>query len=221
MIKKSGEKSFPKDHFERLAWAENRVVIGIDEVGRGCLSGPVVAAALSLKQGLRSSKLKDSKTLNRAQLFDAYDWILCHAIVSVGISSSWVVDQINIYRATQEAMQLACAGLLTQLSDDVSTILVDAMPLSLPANFPQVIHFPKGERKSSSIAGASIVAKVVRDRLIEEMGYAFPSYKLDQHKGYGTATHRTALQEAGKSLIHRFTFHTSEDAIDEQMPLFG
>jgi|GEM_PF-240883 len=204
-----------KNQFENSAWSEKNVVIGIDEVGRGCLAGPVMAAAIILtKPCPYPNFIKDSKLMSEPARLEAYNWIRANSIYGIGIIDHHLIDQHNIWRATQMAMRKALLHLLAiyaayQHKQLPAAILIDAMPLCLAntvyATIP--IHsFTKGESLSDSIAAASIIAKVTRDRLMASIDTLFPGYGIAKHKGYATATHRKAIQQHGSSLIHRETF---------------
>ncbi len=196
--------------YEETFWAKQAYICGIDEVGRGCLAGPVVTAAVILFPFATHPLLKDSKILSENKRLEAAQWILKNSWSSYGIIDSTEIDRINIYKATQEAMRQAVYGLFSQKIGPWHTeiILIDAMPLTVPFLFPmpEILSFPYGESRSISIAAASILAKVKRDKLITRMGKSFPGYSLEEHKGYGTTGHQQALQLKGASLIHRTTF---------------
>lgn len=195
-----------RNHYESEAWASGDHIAGIDEVGRGCTAGPVVAAAVLLYPRVDHPLLRDSKTLTRPQREEAAIWIRRHSWQGIGIVASHDIDSLNIYQATQVAMRRALAQLWAIIPEKPSKILVDAMPLTNTPNSSQVLYFIKGEQKSTSIAAASIIAKVYRDRLMEELAHSFPNYTLESHKGYATELHRKALVQQGMSIIHRSTF---------------
>lgn len=201
--------NFRKNYFEQQSWAQNQVVCGIDEVGRSCLAGPLVTAAVILPIGKAPSFLKDSKVMTLPERLRAHTWITRHCQYSYGIVNHRVVDAHNIYYATLIAMKKALVHLLSQTKQAPQAILVDAMPLNLGdtgyKDIP-VHYFPFGERKSSSIAAASIIAKVTRDRLMEKFDVLFPGYNLKDHKGYGTPEHRERVKELSSSIIHRRTY---------------
>lgn len=213
---------FPKNQFEKLAWASGELIIGIDEVGRGCLAGPVGTAAVALFPGAHYRLLKDSKTLSQNELLDAYTWIIRHSFYVYASCDHAVIDTLNIYQATQRAMARAFNQLLVILPQNPSAVLVDAVPLQLPHFQGQVYHFIKGEQKSTSIAAASIVAKVTRDRHMGLFDTLFPAYRLSHHKGYATMEHQEAVRLVGPSLIHRtsFTQPTNEEYTNEQQSLW-
>ena len=186
-------------------------VAGLDEAGRGCLAGPVVAAAVILPLSApdadssdimtRLVGVNDSKQLTGAMRERLYDVIMQHALsVSVGIGSVEVIDERNILQATKHAMRLA----LKQLSPVPQALLLDALLLpdiSLPQR-----SIIKGDAHCLSIAAASIIAKVTRDRLMVQLHARHPEYGFDQHKGYGTPAHMAALHQYGATPHHRRSF---------------
>ena len=194
----------PKDLwvYEREAFAEGyQAVCGVDEAGRGPLAGPVCAAAVILPVGLVIDGLNDSKKLTDKKRRELYDVITQNA-VSYGITmaSEREIDEINILQATFLAMQRA----LDKLEVRPGLALIDgnrAKDFGLP-----VRTIVKGDSLSASIAAASILAKVTRDRLMEELDEAYPQYGFAVHKGYGTKRHYEALREYGPCPIHRRTF---------------
>ncbi|MCL5436815.1 MAG: ribonuclease HII [Candidatus Dependentiae bacterium] len=215
-------EKFKKDSFEHAAWAEGSFIVGVDEVGRGCLAGPVVTAAVALFPHVRHALLKDSKLLTQPELQKAYRWLMTHCHFAVTSCSHLVIDRVNIYQATRIAMDQAVANLLFLVDKKPQYVLIDAVPLPFNAQGCQVRYFTKGERRSSSIAAASIIAKVTRDRLMERLSELFPAYNFAHHKGYGTKEHRAAIGVVGRSLIHRTSFSLSheEEELDEQQQLF-
>jgi ribonuclease HII len=201
-----------KNFFEYAAWQEQAIVVGLDEVGRGCFAGPVVAAAVILPLNKAHRMLKDSKIMTLQERDAAAKWIKKHCTYGIGVVHHRTIDQRNIWHATLIAMKKALMHALHNLSVRPSVIITDAMPLDLSdthfRDIP-VYYFPKGESKSSSIAAASIIAKVTRDVMMELYDRAIPGYGLTDNKGYGTAKHRVALQQYAHSLIHRETFVSS------------
>lgn len=195
--------------FEREKWAQNAIICGIDEVGRGCLFGPVVACCAILKPFSAHPLLKDSKILTETQRREAALWIKAHSWYAFGIIDHREIDQYNIYEATKAAMKKAYFGLAAQLVGTPDTVLIDAVPLYFGTNGPKVISMTKGESKSVSIAAASILAKVHRDFIMERLGKQFPGYALEKNKGYGAQVHTDALQQKGESLLHRKSFLSS------------
>lgn len=180
-------------------------VAGLDEAGRGCLAGPVVAAAviLPLDDGTltRFQGVRDSKQLTGQARERLYHVILQHALaVSVGIGSVELIDECNILQATKYAMRSA----LAQLSTPPQALLLDALLLhDIPLPQRSII---KGDTHCLSIAAASILAKVTRDRYMLQLHEQYPAYGFNQHKGYGTAAHLAALRTHGISPIHRKSF---------------
>ena len=178
-------------------------VCGIDEVGRGPLAGPVVAAAVILPKDSQILYLNDSKKLSEKKRDELYDVIMAQA-VSVGFGYVYPerIDEINILQATYEAMRAA----VSKLTVTPAVLLNDAVTIP-DVTIPQV-PIIKGDAKSVSIAAASIVAKVTRDRLMVEYDKIMPEYGFARNKGYGTAAHIEALKNHGVTPIHRKTFIT-------------
>ncbi len=197
---------FKKNTYELEAWQRAELVCGIDEVGRSCFAGPVVAAAAILRPKAQHKLLKDSKLLTAEERDEAYKWLLKNCTFGVGIVHHRSIDSKNIYQATLMAMKRAVVQLMSWTPQQPSTILVDAMPVSLQHSDIPVIHFCYGERKSSSIAAASIIAKVTRDALMARMDQVIPGYLFSTNKGYGTKAHRQAIDDGGVSLLHRMSF---------------
>jgi ribonuclease HII len=177
-------------------------IAGIDEAGRGALAGPVVAAAAILPERFRHRKLRDSKQLSPELRGKIYRYLTNHADIvwSVGVVGSVEIDRINILRASHEAMRIAVAG-LPILPDHV---LIDGLPV-FPFPLPQTAIID-GDCLSLSIAAASVIAKVTRDRLMREFCAQFPEYCFSQHKGYGTELHLQRLNQYGPCPIHRRSF---------------
>ncbi len=213
-------EKFKKDAFELEAWLIGDFVVGIDEVGRGCLAGPVVTAAVALFPNMRHPLLKDSKLLTRPELEKAYTWVAAHSFFAIGSCSHMIIDQVNIYQATRIAMDQALANLLFSMGKSPRYVLIDAVPLLFNTGEHEVRYFTKGERKSSSIAAASIIAKVTRDRLMEKFDTLFPAYGFARHKGYATKEHQTAIEAVGASVIHRTSFTLNHEEPDGQQSLF-
>ena len=188
--------------FEREAWGQGlRRIAGVDEVGRGPLAGPVVAAAVILDPGRRIPGLRDSKLLTESQRERLAEEIWAHALaVGLGEADPATIDKINILEATRLAMRRA----LSRLENPPQLVLIDAV--RLPAlDYPQRA-IVKGDRRCASIAAASIVAKVHRDRLMTEWDRRYPRYGFAEHKGYGTSTHQAALRRYGPCPLHRRSF---------------
>ena len=188
--------------FENRLWRNGyNYVCGLDEVGRGPLAGPVLAAAVILPQNLTIEGVKDSKSLTPAQRNELYQIIVKHALsIGLGAASPTVIDRIGILNATHLAFQRA----INHLSISPDIILVDGYPI--PSTLEQV-NLIKGDTRSQTIAAASIIAKVTRDRLMETLHSHYPVYGFAQHKGYGTSFHRDILQQHGPCPIHRRSFH--------------
>jgi ribonuclease HII len=188
---------------QALRYHGYRVIAGVDEVGRGALFGPVVAAAVILpeKTGvLARMGLKDSKQLDRAQrekLDAKIRRIAC--AVSVAEVDAETIDRINIYQASRLAMRLAVEG----LTDPPDHLLIDAMLIDYPCAQTKLYY---GDALCLSIAAASVVAKVYRDALLRDLDARFPAYGLAAHKGYATPEHRRALADNGPCALHRKTF---------------
>jgi ribonuclease HII len=183
-----------------------RFVAGLDEAGRGAWAGPVVAAAviLPLDQPRLADKLvgvDDSKRLSPRQRAYLFDLIQETALaVAIGLASSALVDELNVVEATRYAMQQA----LAELNPAPDCLLLDH--LRLPAvTLPQQA-FPKADSLSLTVAAASIIAKVSRDRLMVEFEREYPGYAFERHKGYGTAGHRAALTRLGPCALHRMSY---------------
>ncbi len=177
-----------------------RYVAGVDEVGRGPLAGPVVAAAVILPEDFDVLGINDSKQLSETKREILFDEIKKKAITyHVGIVSHSIIDEVNIYEATKIAMNKAIDGLLP--SPDFT--LIDAMPLKRSSTEQSII---KGDSKSISIAAASILAKVTRDHLMKEYDKKYPGYDFAHNMGYGTKNHLEGLSNIGPCPIHRKTF---------------
>ena len=177
------------------------LICGIDEVGRGPLAGPVVAGAVILPKNCEILYLNDSKQLSAEKREQLYDVILEHAVaVGIGIVSPQRIDEINILQATYEAMRQA----IEKLNPQPAALLNDAV--RIPQVAIQQVPIIKGDAKSVSIAAASIVAKVTRDRMMEQYEEVFPGYGFARNKGYGSKEHIEALQTMGPTAIHRRSF---------------
>lgn len=205
---------YPPKFFEKTAWRDGLYVCGIDEVGRGCLAGPLVVAACILPTNTQYS-LKDSKVLTELERENAYAWILKNCFYSVSVVSPELIDKLNIYNATLLAMKRAFVQLIEVMPlkfDLLKYLLIDAMPLKLDDSCKhenlEIHYFPYGESISPSIAAASIVAKVTRDHLMNDYSLIFPDFGLEQHKGYGTKMHIQNMNKKGASIIHRASFIT-------------
>src|SRR5438445_13554701 len=177
-------------------------IAGIDEAGRGALAGPVVAAAVILPEKFRHRRLNDSKQLAPELREEIYCELVAHPEVTwtVGIVDSVEIDRINILRASHRAMRLAVEALI----EPPDHVLIDGLPV-IPFPLPQTAII-EGDCISLSIAAASVIAKVTRDRMMRDFCAYFPQYCFDQHKGYGTELHLLKLHEFGPCPIHRRSF---------------
>lgn len=178
----------------------------IDEVGRGCLAGDVVACAIIMPQGLKLDGVKDSKKLSAKKRESLYDQILSHAVAyGIGRIDSNVIDKINIKESTRLAMKMAVENLKDKDGNYIEAdyLLIDAEKIDLEIPQESII---KGDDKSHGIACASIIAKVFRDRLCSDWDLQYEGYNLKKHKGYGTKEHISYIKELGPSPIHRITF---------------
>ncbi len=205
--------------FEREAATQGyRYVIGIDEAGRGPLAGPVVAAAVALDGEDFKNPIRDSKKLSFQQRERAFVEIYDRADVGVGIMSEQVIDQHNILNATFLAMNAAVDDLVGRCSPRFAGVREDQVRLFIdgdsflsrvPFSYQTIIG---GDARSLSVAAASIVAKVIRDRILRVYDKIFPQYGFARHKGYPTKEHREALERHGVSVIHRRTYQTVREA---------
>ena len=182
-------------------YADFQYICGIDEVGRGPLAGPVVAGAVILPKNCDILYLNDSKKLSEKMRESLYDEIMEKAVATgIGIVSPARIDEINILQATYEAMRMA----LEQLQVKPDLLLNDAV--KIPEVTTRQVPIIKGDAKSASIAAASIIAKVTRDRLMVQYDEVLPGYGFASNKGYGSSEHIRAIQEQGATPIHRQTF---------------
>ncbi len=183
-------------------------IVGVDEVGRGCLAGPVVAGAVLLKNTSFAHRIDDSKKLSPLQRERAFFEIIEKSFFGIGIINEQVIDRVNILQATCLAMEQAVSALLSKLkgADAANTCLLVDGNVRFHSQLP-LVNIIAGDSKSKSIACASILAKVIRDRIMRVYDRVFPEYGFLAHKGYGTAGHRSALKKFGPSLIHRTSFH--------------
>ena len=187
--------------YEKELYAQGMdLIAGVDEVGRGPLAGPVVAAAVILPKACKIPGLNDSKKIPKSKHKEIYEAVLQNAIaIGIGVKDNQVIDQVNIYEATKLAMMEA----IGQLDPQPQHLLIDAMKLDLPIPQTSII---KGDANSLSIAAASIVAKVTRDQMMEEFDKEYPGYDFAQNAGYGTAKHLAGLDKLGVTPIHRRSF---------------
>ena len=193
-----------------------KVIVGVDEAGRGPLAGPVVAAACILSRTYINKEINDSKQLTEKKREELFEVIKKDAVAyGVGIVSAEEIDTLNIYEATKKAMKEA----INNLKVKFDLILTDAMPLK---GFDvEVVPIIKGDAKAMPIAAASIIAKVTRDHMMEELGKKYPKYGFEVHKGYGTAKHMEALKKYGPIKgIHRFSYKPVAKVALGEMSLF-
>ncbi|MFH1873985.1 MAG: ribonuclease HII [Pseudomonadota bacterium] len=190
------------NYFEEQLFQDGyQLIAGVDEAGRGCLAGPVVAASVILPQKFNPSGLNDSKKLTAKQRDKFYDLIVAQALAwSVIRIEPSQIDEINIFQASMLAMQKA----INSLKPIPNFILVDG-PHLIETRIPQKA-LKKGDARSNSIAAASILAKVSRDRIMQEYAQKYPNFSFAIHKGYGTAKHLSELDEFGITPIHRQSF---------------
>ena len=203
---KRAEHFIEMQYYERLAYKEGASFIaGVDEVGRGPLAGPVVAAAVILPKNIEDLGFDDSKKLSASKREEIYRLIQEKAIaIGIGIVDADIIDQVNIYQASRLAMQQA----VSELKIQPDYLLIDAMKIDV--NTPQ-IGIIKGDAKSISIAAASIVAKQVRDQMMQEFDELYPGYDFSNNAGYGTPKHLEGLKTKGICPIHRKTFAPIKD----------
>ena len=203
--------------FERQAWESGVVrLAGVDEAGRGPLAGPVVAAALVFDRAFletesygRLQAIDDSKTLTESQREESYVLLTgsCPCVFGVGVADVAEIDRLNILRATH----LAMARALNALSTLPDFALVDGLPVpGLPCPSRAIVG---GDGQSLSIAAASIIAKVTRDRMMGELDTLYPGYQFSRHKGYGTKIHMESLFKLGPSPAHRRSFRPVQEAL--------
>lgn len=198
--------------FERDAQTAGFVrIAGLDEAGRGPLAGPVVAAAVVLPEGMLIPDVRDSKKLSPSQRDRLYDVILQNALgCGIGIVDERTIDDVNIYQASIIAMERAVDGIDPQ----PDFLLIDA--LSLPRTPIRQQALIKGDCRSHSIAAASIVAKVTRDRIMVELHRTFPQYLFHKHKGYGTREHLSLIRQFGPCDAHRRSFSPVAEMLREE-----
>ncbi|MFA5276068.1 MAG: ribonuclease HII [Candidatus Omnitrophota bacterium] len=196
-------------NYERLLKKQGfDIIIGVDEAGRGPLAGPVVAAAVRLISHRFKNRIDDSKKLSSALREKAYLEIIDKSVFGIGIVGEKEIDAINILEASRLAMQKAILSLIDKLGENCNYkrifIIADGN-MSLNISLP-VLSIIRGDSKSLSIASASIIAKVTRDRIMKIYDRAYPEYGFLKHKGYPTLMHRKRLKDIGLSPIHRKSF---------------
>lgn len=202
-MKKKNAKTAPLK-IERSLWKDGfSSVAGVDEAGRGCLAGPVVAAAVILEQNQRIKGVNDSKELSQEEREKVIALIFQKArAISIGICTHQEIDRLNILQASLEAMKRA----VESLNPQADFLLIDGNKAYACPNQP-FFTLIKGDSRSHSIACASIVAKVTRDRIMVKMAKHFPEYKFESNKGYPTLEHYQALTDHGQTPIHRSSFN--------------
>ena len=195
--------------YEKELYAQGvQLIAGVDEVGRGPLAGPVVAAAVILPNNCKIPGLNDSKKIPKSKHQAIYQAVLDQAIsVGIGVKDNHVIDRVNIYEATKLAMLEA----IQELDPQPQHLLIDAMKLDLPISQTSII---KGDANSLSIAAASIVAKVTRDQMMVAYDQEYPGYDFAQNAGYGTTKHLEGLEKQGVSPIHRRSFEPIKSMTD-------
>ena len=188
-----------------------KLIAGVDEVGRGPLIGPVVAAAVILPKDYKLDGLTDSKKLSEKKREYFYEVIKKDALsIGIGIIDEKRIDEINIYEATKEAMYMA----INNLNIKPEHILIDAMKLNLDIDTTSII---KGDLLSISISAASVIAKVTRDHMLYEIDKEYPMYDLKNNKGYGTKKHIEAIKKYGITKYHRLSYKPVSDYKDKMI----
>ena len=201
--------------YEKELYQQGITLIGgVDEVGRGPLVGPVVAACVILPEHFSLEGLTDSKKLSEKKRDFYYDEIMRQAIsVGIGIISEKKIDEVNIYEATKLAMKEA----IDKCGVKPEHVLIDAMPLSVDIPTTSII---KGDFKSITISAASVIAKVTRDRMLDELDKKYPMYDFKDNKGYPTKKHLAAIEEYGIIPEHRKSYGPVRDYLEKQLSLF-
>ena len=204
------------DFQEQFYSKKVKVIVGVDEAGRGPLAGPVVAAACILTRAYINKEINDSKQLSEKKREELFEIIKKDCVAyGVGIVSAEEIDRLNIYEATKKAMKEA----INNLKVKFDLILTDAMPLK---GFDvEVVPIIKGDAKALPIAAASIIAKVTRDHMLEELGKKYPEYGFEVHKGYGTKKHMDALKKYGPIKgVHRYSYKPVAKVALQEMNIF-
>lgn len=202
--------------FEQQYYSENiKLIVGVDEAGRGCLLGPVVAAAVILPPSYKNEKINDSKKLSEKQREELYQTIIKDAIdFGVGIVEAEEIDKINILEASKKAMLIA----INNLHHKYQLIISDATKLNTEVT---TIPLVKADAKCLNVAAASIIAKVTRDHICLELDKKYPKYHIKEHKGYGTKSHMDALKQYGPiEGVHRFSYKPIKDLKIMKISLF-
>ena len=192
------EKKYCTNEYEHQYWQQEKLVLGIDEAGRGPLAGPLVVAGVVFPIGYENKDIYDSKALSEKKREALFEVIQEDALsFTISIVQEKEIDRLNIYRADQEAMKEIALKMMADI------VLTDAMPIEIEK---PVFSLIKGDQKSISIAAGSILAKVTRDRLMKEYDKLYPEYGFAKNKGYGTKQHMEAIQTYGITPIHRRSF---------------
>ncbi|MDD6468067.1 MAG: ribonuclease HII [Erysipelotrichaceae bacterium] len=200
------------NHEEKRIWESHQCCIGIDEAGRGPIAGPLVVAGVVFPENYDSKDIYDSKKLSEKKREALYETIIHDALYfDIQIVSVEEIDRYNIYQATKRAMTKIA------LNADVTYVLTDAMPLEINKEVTSLI---KGDQLSCSIAAASILAKVTRDRIMKEYDLQYPEYGFAKHKGYPTKQHLMALETYGVLDIHRKSYAPVANQLHQQLKLF-
>ena len=204
------------DYQEQFYSDKVKFIVGVDEAGRGPLAGPVVAAACLFSRAYINKEINDSKQLSEKKREELFDIICENALAyGVGVVSAEEIDKLNIYEATKKAMTMA----INNLKHKFDLILTDAMPLK---GFDvEVVPIIKGDAKALPIAAASIIAKVTRDHMMQDLGKKYPEYGFEIHKGYGTKKHMDALKKYGPiEGVHRYSYKPVAKVALQEMNLF-
>ncbi len=194
--------SFPSLNIEYYCLSRNKVVAGLDEVGRGAIAGPVVASVVILEEPLWIDGVNDSKLLTHKKRILLYKKLEKHVHFSFGVVSNELIDKYGIRYATYLAMLKA----LRSININPDVVLIDGVKTVIKLPLNNAFYFVRGDQKFASISYASILAKVYRDRLMINLSKKFPMYKWNKNKGYGTKEHFSAIQKYGISSYHRRTF---------------
>ena len=200
--------------YEKELFEQNiNIIGGVDEVGRGPLIGPVVAACCVLPHDFELEGLNDSKKLSEKKREKFYDYIINNCVAyGVGIISPEIIDEVNIYEATKLAMKEAIKKVQEQVK--LEYVLIDAMPLEIDIPTNSII---KGDAKSISIAAASVIAKVVRDRMMIDLDKEYPMYGFAKHKGYPTKAHVEAINKYGLIEGYRKSYGPVKDVLEKNI----
>jgi ribonuclease HII len=197
------------------AWKKVRLLCGVDEAGRGALAGPVVAAAVVLPQRLQVSSIRDSKRLTPLRREYVFKEIAARALgIGVGFIPAEEIDETNILEAALRAMRRACERLALRIEPEL--VFVDGTREIPDLPWPQEI-FPQADEQSISVAAASVVAKVLRDRYMRQLDESYPGYEFSRHKGYPTRKHVNYLRRLGLCPAHRKTFRPCAECLEEEV----